>query len=109
MKRLEEELRNALSREDPPEGFAERVLAEAARTAPSVWRRLFAMPILRWAMAGAVCLMLAVAGIEYKQARQEQARGEAAKEQLMQALHITASKLQLAQEKVQNLDASGNY
>ncbi len=109
MMRLEDELRNSLRREEPPEGFAERVLAETAKAAPSVWRRLFALPILRWAMAGAVCLMLAVAGIEYKQAQQEQAHGEAAKAQLMRALHITALKLQLAQEKVRNLEASEKY
>jgi hypothetical protein len=109
MKRLEEELQNSLRREEPPEGFAERILAAAVERKPSAWQRLFAWPGLRWALAGAMCLMLAVIGIEYKQALNEQARGEAAKEQLMLALRITADKLQLAQEKVQRLDASSKY
>jgi len=109
MKRLEEELKNSLRREEPPEGFAGRVLAATARKRPNAWSRFVSWPQMRWAMAGALCLMLAVAGMEYKQARQEEARGEAAKAQLMQALHITASKLQRAQEKVQNLDTSEKY
>jgi len=109
MKPLEEELRNALRREEPPEGFAGRVLAATAQTRPNSWSRILSRPEMRWAMAGALCLMLALAGMEFKQARREEARGEAAKAQLMQALHITASKLQRAQEKVRNLDASEKY
>ena len=109
MKRLEEELQKALRREEPPEGFAERVIAAAAERKQSAWKRLFAWPGLRWALAGAMCLMLTVAGIEYKRVLDEQARGEAAKAQLMLALRITADKLQFAQEKVQKLDASSKY
>jgi hypothetical protein len=109
MKNLEDELQKALRREEPPEGFVDRVLAAPTRTKQSAWSRIFAWPGLRWALAGAMCLMLAVAGIEYKRAQDEVARGEAAKAQLMIALRITADKLQLAQEKVQKLDASMKY
>ena len=101
MKRLEDELRNAMRREEPPEGFAERVLAQAAATKQSVWAGAFAWRRLRWALAGALCLALVVAGIEYRQAQEERARGEAAKEQLMLALRITAGKLQFVQSKIQ--------
>ena len=109
MKRLEEELWNSLRREEPPEAFAGRVLAATARTRPNAWGRIFSRSEMRWAMAGALCLVLAVSGVGYRQARQERARGEAAKAQLLRALHITAGKLQLAQEKVRNLDASEKY
>ncbi len=109
MKHLEDELKKALRREDPPEGFVERVLAAATMRKQSAWDRFFASPGLRWAFAGALCLMLAVAGVEYKRAVEEQARGAAAKAQLMLALRITADKLQIAQEKVQKLDASAKY
>jgi hypothetical protein len=44
--------------------------------------------------------------MEYKQSLNEQARGIAAKAQLMQALRITADKLQFAQDRVQQLNAS---
>jgi hypothetical protein len=109
MKRLEEELKHALRREEPSEGFAERVLAATTRKRQGAWHGIFTWPGLRWALAGAMCLMLAVAGMEYKQSLNEQARGEAAKVQLMQALRITADKLQLVQDKVHRLDASSKY
>jgi hypothetical protein len=109
MKRLEDELKHALRREEPSAGFAERVLAAATRKKQGAWHGILAWPGLRWALAGAMCLMLAVAGMEYKQFRNDRARGEAAKAQLMQALRITADKLQLVQDKVHKLDASSKY
>jgi hypothetical protein len=48
-----------------------------------------------------MCLLLAIAGIEYRRAQEECVRGEAAKKQLMLALRIAGSKLQVAQEKIQ--------
>jgi hypothetical protein len=101
MKRLEDELRNAMRREEPPEGFVERTLARASAPRQNAWIGIFARQGVRWALAGALCLVLAVAGIEFKRAQVERARGEAAKAQLMLALRITADKLQLAQEKAQ--------
>lgn len=104
MSRLDEELRNAMRREDPPEDFAERMIALAAERKPKIREGFFAWSSLRWAAAGIVCLMLAFAGShywEYRQERAERARGEAAKEQLMLALRIAGSKLQYAQSKIQ--------
>jgi hypothetical protein len=109
MKRLEDELKKALRRDEPSDGFAERILAAAADRKQSDWSRLFAWPGLRWALGGAMCLMLAVIGIEYKRAQDEQARGRVAKAQLMLALRVTADKLQFAQQKVQKFDASSKY
>ena len=103
MSRLEQELRNAMRREDPPEGFVERVLTRTAEPEWSTWHGIFAFRGMRWAMAGALCLIFAVAGLEYRQARVEQARGEAAKEQLMLALRIAGSKLQIAQSRMQQI------
>ncbi len=109
MNRLDNELRNAMRREEPPEGFAERVLARAAETRHISRITIFTQPVFRWALAGAVCVLLAVAGVEYRQAKQERARGEAAKAQLMLALRITADKLQLVQDKVQHLGNTQRY
>jgi len=109
MNRLEDELRNAMRREEPPEGFAERLLARASARKQSLWAGIFAARGLRWALAGAMCLVLVVSSIEYRRAKEERARGEAAKEQLMLALRITANKLQFAQERVQEHAAPWLY
>ena len=109
MNRLENELRNAMRREEPSEGFAGRVLARVQEKKQSAWTGIFDTRALRLALAGAVCLALAIAGIEYKRAQDDRARGEATKQQLMLALRITANKLQLAQEKVQQHSSSWTY
>jgi hypothetical protein len=103
MSRLEQELRNAMRREDPPEGFVDRLLARAGEPERNAWKRILAWRSLRWAMAGAVCLLFAAATVEYRHLRQERARGEAAKEQLMLALRIAGSKLQIAQSRVDQI------
>ncbi len=109
MKRLDDELRDALRREEPPAGFAERVLAAAGerpRTAMSEppplaerWR------IGGW-MAAAAVIALVAGGIQYQaveKAREERARGEAAKEQVIEALRITGHKLQVVQATIKEI------
>lgn len=108
MTRLEDELRKALRRESPPDGFAERILARSAQAAPAKrsrrWSVWFGTRSLRWAVA-TMCVVLAGAGIEYWKEQKERARGEAAKAQLMLALRITGSKLQFVQHKIQKIQA----
>ncbi len=109
MRELDDELRDLLRREEPPAGFAERVLRrageqsypqEVVRPAPRlvVWRR----PLV--GLAAAAALVAAVAGgiqnRRFEKARAERAAGEAAKQQVIEALRITAGTLQLVQEKV---------
>ena len=113
MRELDDELRRALRREPAPEGFADRVLERAPREskAPAVvlrpsWNRWrFSRPIVR--LAAAAALIAAVGGgvayRNYEQARAERVRGEAAREQVLEALRITASKLQLVQTKVREV------
>lgn len=102
MKRLENELRHVLKRKQPSEGFTERVMARAAdSTSHGSWFHLFARRNLRWALAGGMCLILVAAGIGYLHWYEQQLQGEKAKAQLMQALYITADKLEIAQAKVQ--------
>ena len=109
MKPLDEELRSALRRQEPPSGFVERVMARVAgRPAPrAAWaqavRVFFRLPRLRWAAVGAVaCLVLAIGVVQYR--REQRAQGEMAKEQLKQALHIASSKLNQARKRVQEID-----
>lgn len=107
MSRLEDELRQALRREEPPAGFAERVAARAAQQKEREpwWAALvgaLSRPPWRWATALAMCLLI-LAGVTYQRERQRRAEGERAKEQLLLALQITSNKLQMAQEHVLGL------
>lgn len=109
MSRFEDELREALQREQPPEGFTDRVLArvDVAARRSGVWSRLadaFRVPALRWATV-AVVAVATVIGVQYYRTREIRAEGEAAKQQVMLALHITGNKLQVAQQKVRQLSS----
>ncbi len=107
MNRFEDELRHALRRQPPPPGFAERVLAGASQP-KSRWSLagLSGVRRMQWAVAGVLALIMVGAGIEYQHQRRERARGEAARTQLLLALRITGSKLQFAQQKLQQLQAA---
>ena len=123
MSRLEEDLKQALAREEPAPQFADRVMARiaASRAEPrpepparrvGSWRRLaeFFQPVrTKWALAGAaLCLSGMVAYgahrfYEYQRQQQAQAEmieGERAKEQVLLALRIASAKLNVAQRKV---------
>jgi hypothetical protein len=86
--RLERQLREALKREMPDPGFAERVVAASRRP------RLLAMP--RWlAPAAAVVVIAGGTGLAWRQYQ-----GMAAKEQVMQAARITAGTLRHIQAQM---------
>ena len=71
MSRLDDELKVAFQRQEPPADFAARVLARlneapAPRPKPTMRQRLagwFAMPTLRYAAVGAMALLLIIIGI----------------------------------------------
>ena len=112
MDRFEEELKNALLRHEPPDGFADRVLARTAKQARGPhgrrnWWGVFTLPVLRWAAVAAVSAALIIGGLHYHNVQRERAEGEAAKDQLMLALRIAGSKLQLARSKVQQINDNG--
>jgi hypothetical protein len=88
---FEDELRAALQREEPPAGFANRVLTKTKRTPPrsSAW-----IPA-----AIAACLLLSVGGVEYRQYE-----GRKAKRELLLALEITENKLSVVQKKISELN-----
>lgn len=109
MRPLDEELRSALRRQEPPAGFVERVMARlAAQAAPragwaQVARAWLSWTRACWAAVGAVaCLLLVIGVVQYQ--REQRAQGEMAKEQLKQALHIASSKLNQARKRVQEID-----
>lgn len=109
MRSLDQLIRAALRRREPPAGFTERVMAQVAgQPAPRIgWIRrleaLLGVLGLRWAAVGAVaCLLLVIGVVQYQ--REQRAQGEMAKEQLKQALHIASSKLNLARKRVEEIN-----
>lgn len=108
---LEAALRRTLRREEAPAGFAERVLAEAARReraaaiiVPARAHRV--LPGLRFAIAAMLLLGITL-GIQQHERQQEQARGEAAREQVLLALRITSNRLHRAQMHVSQMQSDG--
>ena len=134
MNDVDDELRHALRREEPPTGFSARVLRRVAeqtqdprsvgaafsRTDPAEHGPIRLkpdptanrdssnrgrLPFVRWAAAAA--LVAAVAGgFDYVAKQEERAEGEAARERVVLALHIAGSKLQLVQTKISRIHES---
>ena len=120
MKPLEDELRRALRRREPPPGFTQRVLARVRQEAGarslagvrSEARLAQRAPWARWSLFGprlrlglaaaAAVLVLAVSLSVWRQRREEQERiaGAAARAQVMEALRITSAKLNRVRAKV---------
>lgn len=98
MDRMEEKLKQALQRRDPSPDFSARVMARIAeekeRRAESPWWRTWLTP------AAALALLLLVAGAGYHQHTQRQ-RALEARDQLLQALQITGTKLNHVSRMVQ--------
>ncbi len=113
MSRLDDALREAMRREDPGPDFTARVLARAAADPPKrKWWESITAPlrpgVMRWAAAGTLAGVLMVAGavVEHQRELRVRAEGEAAKERLMLALRIAGGKLNLAREKVEQLNTA---
>jgi hypothetical protein len=98
----DDDLRQALRRQDPPEGFAERVLAKAGRLdaerQPARWYVAVAAAAV---LAGMI--VAAGTGVRVYQWRTHQADGLRAKEDVMRALRVTSEKLGAARTQVQQI------
>jgi uncharacterized protein HemX len=84
---LDDELKRAFERQEPPPDFAARTIARARRSSGLV--------LPRWAVAAAAVLTIAGAGYGYR--RQQ---GEAAKQQVLLAFRIAATKVNHIQVQV---------
>lgn len=89
---LEQELKGALARKDPSDDFAARVMRRAERPAPVVYR------FPRWIAAAAAVIVLAGAGLGYREYR-----GQKAKEQVMKAFAIASVKVNRIQSQVREV------
>jgi hypothetical protein len=97
---FEEQLKQALRRQEPSTGFTERVLAQLPQTKPlpSRW--------VTWRLAAAAAAALLLAGTTAYRQHERLVQGEAAKLQLMTAFRITGSKLQAAQHRINQIENS---
>ena len=103
---LENDLRRALRPEEPPPGFADRILARTAQSLspvqPRRWwqfRRLVLVP----ALATALAIALTVTAVGWQ--RYEQQRAFEARRQLITALAVTQTSLQKAQQRIRRVSA----
>lgn len=109
---LEDELKHVLRRQETPPDFTRQVLARVAeqssmrQTARDPWWAVFTQPLVRWAAITATAASLVIGGIHYRNVQRQRAQGEAAKQQLMLALRIAGSKLQLAKTRVNEINAT---
>jgi predicted ABC-class ATPase len=93
---LDDELKSALRRKDPPLGFTQRVVARA-RTKPVPKTGMFRMI---WAAGIAAMLVIGfTAASEYRQVKAERAASQA-----VVALRIAAAKLNMTRDKVLKLE-----
>lgn len=107
MSYLEDDLKMALQRTEPPGDFVDRVLARVNQPPPpepTWWERLTVLlrpPRLQWVAASVILsVIIPVAGIEYRREQRMRAEGEKAKEQLMFAVRVAGSRLHRVQQKV---------
>ena len=106
MSYLEDDLKMALRRTEPPEGFAARVLERAKAPAPPEpsWREslmvLLRPPRVQWVALSLIAgLVIPAAGV-YRREQQSRAEGERAKEQLMIAVRVAGNKMHRVHQKV---------
>jgi len=84
---LDDELKRAFERQEPPPDFAARTIARA--------RRGSGLALPRWAVAAAAALVIAGAGYGYRRRQ-----GEEAKQQVLLAFRIAATKVNHIQMQV---------
>ena len=100
---FEQQLKQAMTRKEPPASFEARVLAAAARNAERRnWWAWLAQPVtLRWATV-ALAAVLVVTGVTWQRER-ERTAGEQARAKLELALRITSEKLQRIDREIVSL------
>ena len=109
MSPLDDELRNLLRPKEPPEGFAERVMArlETSPAHVAIGQRVsafFRRPVLRWAAVTAVMCVVVVASIaRYEHQQRMRAQAEQASQQAVVALRITNEEIDTALRRAQRV------
>jgi hypothetical protein len=123
MSRFDDELKRALHREEPGPDFTDRVMSrvaglqkrEKSREKTGRLRRFaefFQPHRMKWAAAGAMAILLLIAGLGVHRRRENERRrlaeiaeGQRAKEQVLLAMRIASEKLNIAKKKVHEVAA----
>ncbi|HEY7304187.1 MAG TPA: hypothetical protein VH601_08745 [Bryobacteraceae bacterium] len=102
---FEEQLKKALERREPSDGFTVRVLAHAKQQDRSEleFGSRFLQRLRSWRLIPVLAGALVITGGGVIQRHEREARGEAAKRQLMLAMRIARSKLYDAQVAVREV------
>ena len=112
MSEMDDELREALRRRSPSEGFAGRVMERVERgdrggPVAGIPRRPLPRSGISWwrmaAIAASILLLMGIGMVRYEKQRRERERAEIAKDQLFAALRLTAGKLQTARARIVNI------
>ena len=103
MSQFERDLRKSLGRKEPPPGFAGKVLARTREIDERSKARSFWNWSWRWITVAAMVVVLVGSTSLYQQHRRR-LEAERSKEQLMLALRITGSKVQLVQERLSQIE-----
>jgi len=106
---IDNQLRDALRRCNPPAGFADRVLAmvdgKAKRPGWTFGPFRLGWPTLRWVAVPTFAAMLTTGfGYHTYEVRKQEAEARAARQQVLLALRIAGSKLRLAKQKVKKVE-----
>lgn len=104
---LDDELRTLFRRKQPPEGFAERVLARM-ETANAKPRQRRVDPLrqswVRWvAVVATACLLLAIGLVQHQRHQRLRAEADWASQQATMALRIASTQLNMALEQAQQV------
>ncbi len=94
MNQFDDELRDALGRETPPPGFADRTIARARGLGRRTTRRVWA-----WVLATAAALAVSLGPLAYMQHVRAR-EGAQAREQALLALRVTAESLRGVQRRL---------
>ena len=100
--KFEQELAQAMRAVDPPEGFADRVMARAQSPAPAQAKVVRMQPRARPWIGGAIAAVL-LAGVfvaDEVHVRRQRERGELAQQQFEAGLRITDEALQHTREQL---------
>ncbi|MBV9300480.1 MAG: hypothetical protein JOY62_07510 [Acidobacteriaceae bacterium] len=105
MTSFEDQLRQALTRKEPPPNFAARVMERAKRQESVLavgWQWLSGRA---WTprLVPVMAALLLVGGAAFYREHQRATEGEAAKEKLLVAVRIAGSKLQKTQQQVMKI------
>ncbi len=103
MKPLEDMLREALRRQEPPEGFSRRVISRIEDKRSARWKPLsmfFKAPALRWLAASAAAVVLVIGLVVHQQRVRQRIEAQRDGQQALVALRIADQKLNEAFARV---------